>query len=120
MAAVDEQFQRMLEQRLARDDELEAMLLARRGEIDAELDLVRSRRANAADLYTAEFGVAPPDTPLVAPTPLPAIRQTPAPGPYTDVPWLQAIESVLIEAGTPLHVRDIWSKLVAGGFHTTA
>jgi hypothetical protein len=77
----------------------------------AEKESVSTRREAAEDLYRAEFGDSPADH--AAPE-KPVIQV----GPLTGLSWSEAIARVLRDAGQPLHVKEIWQRLQAGGFRT--
>lgn len=109
-------FRSELQQRVARYQQAETHAAERVEEAEAEFQKLRERRIAAETLYEAEFGGRSPstDTPpeaLIAP-------MEESTGPYTGLSWEPAIEEVLRDAGEPLHVREIWHRLAAGGFQT--
>ena len=91
--------------------------------------MIRQRLEAAESMYRVEFGELPPMAVVVEPPP----RSTPTQsrsrrdlprsgvdGPLTGLSWQDAISQVLTDAGTPLHVREIWRRLDAGGFRSDA
>ncbi len=88
-------------------------------ELTTERDLIRNRRLSEETLYAAEFG-EPPTDPERPSRLRDQMRAATSPGPLTGSPWADAIAAVLRDARQPLHVREIWKRLVEGGFQTEA
>ena len=101
----------MLATRIQSYREHEARLRARIEGLAAEAESVAQRRQAAEELYRSEFGE------LAAEAPEPFERVVDV-GPLTGMSWAEAMTRVLQEAGGPLHVKDIWQRLQAGGFRT--
>ncbi len=118
----DEEFRAQLERRILTYSHQEERLRIQVRELQDELDAVKRRRRSAEDLYKAEFGEVSSDLRVAEDraedqTELPSGR---LPGPLTGLPWSVAIMDVLKQEGGPLHVKDIWQRLGAGGFRTDA
>lgn len=138
-------FAAALQRRIQNYSRAEATVAGRLAELAEELDRLRERRRAAEMLYEAEFGepVAPDaSVGVMAPRALTESKHVVAgdqavlippgagageqaelvtahvPGPLTGLPWAEAIERVMQDAGTPLHVKEVWERLVAGGFQT--
>jgi len=115
---IDEEFRAQLERRILSYSHQEQRLAVQLRELAEELQAVKRRRQSAEDLYRAEFGDVTDDLRVAeSPGEHRAGRLT---GPLTGLAWSQAIFRVLEEAGGPLHVRDIWQRLAAGGFRSDA
>jgi hypothetical protein len=110
----DESFKAMLARRIESDRHLESQIQARLDELMAEKESVVRRRSAAEDLYEAEFGERLTEVPDPATEARPAVQV----GPLTGLSWSAAMMRVLQDAGGPLHVREIWDQLQAGGFRT--
>jgi hypothetical protein len=115
---IDEEFRSQLERRILSYSHQEQRLAVQLRELADELHAVKRRRQSAEDLYRAEFGDVTDDLRVAeAPGEYRPGRPT---GPLTGIAWSQAISRVLEEAGGPLHVREIWQRLAAGGFRSDA
>jgi hypothetical protein len=75
----------------------------------AELAELERRLEAAVDLYQREFGLE---------IGVPIRRRVPIRGGGRSAGWTDAIETVLSEAGGPLHVQEIWGRLAERGFET--
>lgn len=105
-----------LQQRVDRYRQAETHAAERVEEAEAELQKLRERRIAAETLYEAEFGERSPSTETASKALVASMEESA--GPYTGLSWEPAIEEVLRDAGEPLHVREIWHRLAAGGFRT--
>jgi hypothetical protein len=109
----DADFKAQLEDRISRfmaqRDQLRRQLV----EFNHALNGLEKRLEAAVDMYRLEFETYPPglneDT-------VPATPNRRGAGES----WNDAIEAVLTEAGVPLHISDIWTRVQARGFTTTA
>lgn len=115
---MDEEFRAQLERRILAYSHQEQRLAVQIKELAEELQAVKRRRRSAEDLYRAEFGDVTDDLGVAESPGEP--RPGRLTGPLTGLAWSQAIFRVLEETGGPLHVRDIWQRLAAGGFRSDA
>lgn len=85
-------------------------------------DSVRERLQRAVSMYEIEFGESLADQLLESSNARQLELESPTngTGPLSGLPWMEAMHRVLREAEQPLHVKDIWARLVAGGFRTEA
>jgi hypothetical protein len=96
-------------------------------EVSREAEAMRERRQAAEKLFAAEFGDVPSneipaDAPLGSTETQSARAGDPVSspdGPLGGLPWEEAITRILSSEG-PLHVKEIWRRLEAGGFRTGA
>lgn len=129
--ADDYQFRDALRTRIARYRQAENAAHNRLAEVQTEFDRLRARREAAEALYHAEFGTRDPtlvtsamqtESVVQSNTAIAdrrqAAQQGRTVGPFAGLHWEVAIEHVLREAGSPLHVREIWRRLSEGGFRT--
>ena len=107
-------FEEALRRRIENYRSAETKVNTRIRQLEAERQALAERRETAEHLYNAEYGRGPASTATES-------RAEPARrGPLTGRPWEVAVAEVLGEANAPLHVRDIWAALQAGGFRTDA
>lgn len=117
----DDHFRETLERRIVSYRETRAELAARVADLTAQLEDTDRRLRSAESLYAVEFGGLA-GTPGVAPdhgSQASMLEDSPD-GPLTGLSWNEAIARVLADASEGLHVRDIWSRLSAGGFRSDA
>jgi hypothetical protein len=95
--------------------ELEAQI----ADLKEELDAVERRLKMAEELYEAEFRELPQEVDANSAAGQLGVDRKPS-GPLTDLSWADAIVRILHDEGRPLHVKEIWRLLKAGGFHTDA
>jgi hypothetical protein len=110
---MEQEFRSQLERRLASYFEMELQIETRITDLTEQLAAVRRRADAARELYKAEYGQEFDRTR--------AKRQPtakPPEGPLTGMTWGEAIARVISDAGRPLHVKEIWQALSAGGFAT--
>lgn len=103
-----EPFEAQLRRRIEHARELRSTLRMRIHDLEQQRHAVERRLRAAEELYRAEFGHH------AAPT------SVDAEGRYVDMAWREAVIEVLREATEPMHVREIWQRLRAGGFRTDA
>jgi hypothetical protein len=111
----DQEFKAMLTARIQSYRNQEARIDERIRELTDEKADVAKRRTSAEELYEAEFGEQVTESDLE-----PRLFERPElkEGPLTGLSWADAMTRVLEEAGTPLHVTEIWERLQEGGFRT--
>ena len=110
----DDMFRSLLARRIQSFREHEAAVQSRIDALAAEKDSIVARRRTAEELYQAEFGELEAwDEDL-------SFEVIADAGPLTGLSWAEAMTQVLRDAGEPLHVKEIWQRLQAGGFHTDA
>lgn len=87
----------------------------------AEYERLRSRRIATERLYETEYGASPDDGLTESGNDSPGARGGDGDaGPLAGLSWEDAMTVVLQEAGQGLHVKEIWSRLSAGGFVSEA
>jgi hypothetical protein len=118
----EDSFQAALQNRILMYAQAEQQAEARLSEVQSEVERLRQRREASETLFEAEFGSKPPPGAADASTPglFTDSELGQMQGPLSGMRWEQAIEAVLRDADAPMHVRDIWDRLAAGGFRTTA
>lgn len=117
-----DQFQMALHTRLEGIREAEERARERAEAASAELERLRARRIATERLYETEYG-ALPGASLTQSKHDSSVRADPdvrAAGPLTGLSWEDAMKRVLRDAGQGLHVKEIWSRLSAGGFTSGA
>lgn len=112
---MDAEFRAQLEARIARyaaqRDDLQAKLV----ELNHALNSLDKRLETAIEMYRLEFGAEPEAAKEVSPTPLElGGRRRRSDGSS----WNQVVAQVLTDAGSPLHLNDIWTRIEATGFET--
>jgi hypothetical protein len=110
--ATESDFRLLLSERIRSYRTHEARIQSHLDEVTGELGSVTARRKAAEELYRTEFGEEPLADETEAPT-----REVQV-GHLTGLSWAEAITRVLVEAGEPLHVKEIWRQLQEGGFRT--
>ncbi len=108
-----DEFREQLLRRIAGYQGLQRQLQDRLSELEEELASVERRLAAAAQLYEVEFGSA-----VSTPQSEESSLDTDAPGDMSQLSWADAMEKVLLAAERPMHVREVWARLQAGGFKT--
>lgn len=74
----------------------------------------------AQPVPVAPEAVSPPPSDLAPARPAVRREPAPAPGPYTPLPFYEAVAAYLQLAGEPKTVREIADALLAGGYTTSA
>jgi hypothetical protein len=111
---MEQEFRSQLESRLLSYFEMEEQIETRITDLTEQLAAVRRRAQAARDLYKAEYGQ---EFDRARAKRRPAEARPPE-GPLTGMTWGEAIARVISDAGRPLHVKEIWQALQAGGFGT--
>jgi hypothetical protein len=111
---MEQEFRSQLERRLSSYLEMEEQIESRITDLSEQLVAVRRRAEAARELYKAEYGQ---EFDRARARLRPAEPRPPA-GPLTGMTWGEAIARVIRDAGRPLHVKEIWQALQAGGFAT--
>lgn len=118
----NDHFKQALQERINSYRQVEQSVAAKLGALQTEFETLRDRREAAEKVYEAEFGELRSDQ-----EPQPTrrittdeIEPTYPEGPLTGTSWENAIETVLRDAGIPLHVSEIKKRLLEGGFRTTS
>jgi hypothetical protein len=110
----DGTFKGQLEVRIRRyaiqRDDLQAKLV----ELNHALNSLEKRLEAAIEMYRLEFGTDPEAAKEVRAAPLGGRRRQRSDGSS----WNQIVAQVLADAGTPLHVNDIWRRIEESGFET--
>jgi hypothetical protein len=121
-------FRAALLERIRRAREAVFRAEAHAAEAAKEAEVQRSRRDAAVRLYEVEFGEVPPTAVKVTPPPRSTkmrlrsradLPRSGVDGPLSGLTWQDALHAVLAESEA-LHVREIWDRLDAGGFTTSA
>lgn len=113
----DDEFKEQLERRIAGYRSMRDRMQADIRDLQDALEQVSQRLESAERMYGLEFGEPLPSTVVVELLP---IREPTAEGPLTGLSWRQAMIRVLSQEGRPMHVRELWERLQAGGFRTDA
>ena len=103
------EFRTQLEERINRyisqRDHLQAKLL----ELNHALNSLDKRLEAAVEMFRLEFGEEPPN--MAAPTPAREPRRRRSGG----TSWNQAIIDALTAAGEPLHITELWRRMMEKG-----
>jgi hypothetical protein len=112
-------FREQLEARIARyasqRDELQSKIV----ELNHALSSLDNRLDVAIQMYRLEFGVEP-DAATHVRLASPALTSHARRSRDDGSSWNQVVTQVLAEAGTPLHLNDIWRRVAESGFSTAA
>ena len=116
--AMEDEFRIPLERRITALRGHRDLLQDQLRDLHHELNSVDRRIKVAEEMYRQEFDAEPPDVknPAAHPRRETRIRRANA----GQMPWREAIITILRESGSPLHARDIWRKLQESGFQTDA
>jgi hypothetical protein len=110
----DEDFRQQLQHRIASYRSMRDRLESEVREVEEELADVRGRLETAERMYQMEFGESVASDVVVEMLP---VRER-IEGPLTGLSWREAIVRVLSDERRPMHVRELWERLQAGGFET--
>lgn len=113
----DDEFKGQLERRIAGYRAMRDGMQADIRDLQDALEQASQRLESAERMYELEFGEPLPSTVVVEMLP---VREPAAEGPLTSLSWRQAMIRVLSQEGRPMHVRELWERLQAGGFRTDA
>jgi hypothetical protein len=96
----------------SRRDDLQARLV----ELNHTLNSLDKRLEAAIEMYRLEFGVEPPGAADIRSTPRERVvsRRSGQDG----TSWNAVVAQVLAEAGSSLHLNDIWARIQLTGFET--
>jgi hypothetical protein len=111
---MDNEFREQLERRIAGYLEMEEQFASRIVDLQEQLAAVRRRSQAAGELYKVEYGRE-----FDRSSSKRRSRESlPSGGPLSGMKWGEAIARAISDAGRPLHVKEIWTTLEAGGFDT--
>jgi hypothetical protein len=109
----DSDFRGQLEARIRRfakqRDDLRNQLV----ELNHALNAIEKRLETAVEMYQLEFDADPPGESAIKQSSSPRLRTSGG-------SWNETVEAVLADAETPLHIRDIWSRVQQRGFTSSA
>lgn len=117
MEAEDE-FRAQLEARISRyasqRDDLQAKLV----ELNHALNSLDKRLDTAIEMYRLEFSVDPEAAKEVRPIPVELLAGRRRRNRSDGSSWNGVVSQVLEDAGSPLHLKDIWRRIQETGFET--
>jgi hypothetical protein len=112
----EDDFRSQLEERITRfvaqRDHVQGQLI----ELNQALNSLEKRLEAAVAMYKLEFGVDPPIATETPGSTSRVSRRSRLDGPS----WNESVGRALRDAGEPLHINELWRRLVDAGFETEA